>query len=715
MKAIHVAAAVVFASLLAACGGDAVRGTGGNETLPGGSDETEPTILEPPEPPADGIWTRIFPLGEGVTPEHHPSELEATQSTCPPSETTLTKLDRWSSRAVIAGSKGLLTKSIVMPEAAEPAFGLPTTVEIAADVGVPGSWRQTIHRRKVWLEIVAQIRTIRREVAPTETSGGETRCPPEEAWGFSEFRRNCGIGYPDHHDHGGYVVLHKQFVVKRDHPLRETIAEIFHTGIGAEDETGLREEMRALADSDYASTRFDIEVRGVPRPDSSLLDGAGKITAENVLRYIDDLEERYTSALEEERYPDPAYGRVIRQGVKPYSPSQIETCGVASSRETIDCYGTFVRRLRRFEHENGRLQRTLDRVRWRLAHPHRVAWAAPRRETMAAYEAFVVDVEACAETHSERQDACSKVHYKEEEAAICDACSLPQECQPGTLLDRFDQLPSAEVVAGPPATIRHYRVGHNDRIAAGSVSESPSYGEDICVLTGVGGAFRGTDERVRLTPDPEEGHWVLETRSSRRRSEEQMSATMSCVSSRLFQIDAADETWHRATYTDETRGASDDGTDMSPGKYAHALTGLAGTMRGKSDGANIEVGPPRESATLAATSGSGRFRSWGTSWGLDFPEPRRPAISRTAQVGDPGGRTRLASADGAICYLTRVAGNFKSAREWAKVGIEDGYWYLETHAGCAKRKALGLGSECKTRRDLVAAAACYEFDQRQDD
>jgi hypothetical protein len=221
---------------------------------------------------------------------------------------------------------------------------------------------------------------------------------------------------------------------------------------------------------------------------------------------------------------------------------------------------------------------------------------------------------------------------------------------------------------------------------------------DVCVLTRVSGKFVGGGESARVVVLGD--RWFLEVRSSQ---EEAVSGIAYCFRKRGF---LANGPQRRTSTLFEAR----EGHAVSTlnGDHATFVAGVNGHLRGGGEHTRIVQSPVAcKPSELRVGSASGYLKSWayaffaGTSGsGLPAKFFQENEFSLNHVSGLFPKSVDMAPIDDAMCYFTRLQGQFDGGGEWAEIfaDLDSKRWRLQAKAG--------------GDAEVFAAARCYKRDQR---
>lgn len=225
--------------------------------------------------------------------------------------------------------------------------------------------------------------------------------------------------------------------------------------------------------------------------------------------------------------------------------------------------------------------------------------------------------------------------------------------------------------------------------------------DGICMLTGVGGKFRGGGERVQVEVDPIHRWWRLTGTSS----QTGVSARARCLRwSEFSGLGAGRRVLGRFGYTDhgyggdgypfwEYRTCDFVGSNVAVSDQHSTfcwLSSMSGLFEGGAENVHVRVHDDRnwrvgaqncteepfvDAGAMCADFGLGLRSAWYT------PE-------RTWRQGEAP--VDLGSVTGSVCGLTHVGGRFSGAGESVWITQRDGRWWLEGHS-------LSAGVEARAR------------------
>jgi len=242
----------------------------------------------------------------------------------------------------------------------------------------------------------------------------------------------------------------------------------------------------------------------------------------------------------------------------------------------------------------------------------------------------------------------------------------------------------------------------------------------VCVLTSVGGEFRGGGEIVGVKVHDDDNFWHLELVSH---AESGVEGTAYCFRKDAFHANGTDRVISPNPPFEAQAGDGGGGTDTWNGDAATFLAGVSGNFRGGDEHARIvQSSDPATPSKLALGASSDYLRAWAysffagtwhaappakffqdTQFDLDHvnigtPNPDRATLATTGDPAFPPSTTD------AMCYLTRVQGEFDGTGEWIEI-----YPIFDSDIGAERWEFFANGSG---DAELFASARCYLKDQR---
>lgn len=355
------------------------------------------------------------------------------------------------------------------------------------------------------------------------------------------------------------------------------------------------------------------------------------------------------------------------------------------------------------------------RVSWLSDHPERVridnvlTWGGAQRRAEALRDCASLDGGQLARWRCLAQTP--------DTGDACHTCPVtPERCDPllSPLSTRAMMRVQPERSLTRPAQVFEAR--------GDQTVEGPRVDEALCVLSKVSGGFRGAGEQLRVVRGAgEDARWKLITTSGRRREEEHVHATMTCVPREAFLGADGPAVW--LGEREIVMRAQDDPEEVitleqQTGRL-HLVQGVGGSLDGSAEGVHLigERGYLYSkqgylTATLLSTGvqpapGANIFTSMltrGDDFAIDRLEDGAWIDHRVQR------RRRLVHADEGLCTLQTVQGMFTSNREVASLEIDaGGYWTLTLTSGCATRSKESV---CDTIYPVRANVSCIAYDQR---
>jgi hypothetical protein len=257
--------------------------------------------------------------------------------------------------------------------------------------------------------------------------------------------------------------------------------------------------------------------------------------------------------------------------------------------------------------------------------------------------------------------------------------------------------------------------------------------EEVCFLTGMAGRFSGGGESVAL--EIVDGKWQLRGKSQQLG----MSAAVDCFDREAFDQDGVHASLKNLS--EDVTGYSSEGSDcwhgvetLLPGDYAAALAGITGALRGGAEYVEtLQASTLTNDSQLVAHSCQGPVWGNATMTRVSY-DPTPGYASDVAQFIGPDGEgtaaiageweafsagassVEMASAEQAVCFLKRVAGEFNGGGERAFIDLGPSHrWVLHAEALSgdgvwAEAMCLNLDQHCP-----VGGCEQIEFDPPRDD
>lgn len=566
---------------------------------------------------------------------------------------------------------------------------------------------------------VLELNTVARNFALMDDDDLNRTCDADIPTDYQKFLHACGTHWLQSEKLGGYIVVLVEStelttLLEADYEMEGSLPLTEQIGLNTNAAGRLFQQLQ------YGSLDATVSLVGLPALGfgSANADGIIGLDSSDVNAYVQQLFNDLDAGL---NGPDrdtrlAAYGVPLHQNLQS-SRGLMLSCGVELPDEVsegLQCadeaFAAFDRSQKSELDKPGREllnPPTLERV---LAEEARWDWGEEPEENQRRHQEASDHIATCKnDVIPPIADACARAYTDGQYADLCAICAIPTEADlpdspTGCTELELDALARdlddvTRYAPDAPGLVAH----HVDQGADEAIGDLD---QQVCLLTGVQGAFAGGGEKVLL--EPSNGYWRLEVQSRRKEMSERLRARASCVDKDAF-IDLGG----RPKWLDESANHGPEGTIFPGKKYGLALAGVQGKLDGMGDKAKVDPGA-LQGAAIRQGSVS---HAWGTSFGVDHPrggeaEVRAPqSITSNTHPDRAVNRITLSRSSDAVCYLTSVSGDFDGGGEWARVVREGINWELQVGAACVDQAGFFGTGECLERKEVQASAACMDFDQ----
>ncbi|TXD34760.1 hypothetical protein FRC98_18175 [Lujinxingia vulgaris] len=421
------------------------------------------------------------------------------------------------------------------------------------------------------------------------------------------------------------------------------------------------------------------------------------------------IHERLFEHRADNEYEHPAFGIPYAFTTEPYNSVELTYCHADAFEDELECLHEFETRRASFISPSSDLKIWHDHLRWVLANPARVIWQSNTSDRQAPLQSWVDEVQLCIDTLHQNAASCAtavdaQARGDDTAPLLCDACTLPADCDPEALLAELDDLrlpyndDSQEMFLHPR---RFEPLFHDaEQNKSGGVRGAEDW---LCTLNSISGYFAGGAESVMLSREVDttvgRSYWHLDFDSGRAHAAtgERLRAGVSCIPRALFG-DASFELENDA-FTDLSTSARTTTEVVGTRRQLHALAGIGGRLGGLQTFAQTALEPSSDDA-LATIASTDELRARVLSFGsvedgaedggalrLISPASEFTLQNPPAEPGEASTETTriLARLDEAYCYLTEISGQFDGRTELVDLNATYDHWQLRVRAAAGKQ------------------------------
>ncbi len=475
--------------------------------------------------------------------------------------------------------------------------------------------------------------------------------------------------------------------------------------------------------------------------------------------------ETYQAALRNGDLTATTYGATIGQRFDYYTGQQLSACGVPyQEQDAFACFnnmfsGTYNPRypgpLEAIEVElDWLLQHEADRIVWDdFEGPHGESAREMAEQVLGSIRLCRIDTVEVHRGLGPYEEACVRSltipgpvqpdprgpSYTWEEN-VCQTCQIPvPSCQVPAILARYNELPSYRILNPipelPPLPMANEVAQTYWKGASSSTEILHKLDSHLCVWSGLKGKMAGAGEEARVYPDLSSDEWKMRVRSGQS-GNGTIHAGAICTLKDNFWDSKTPTAWTTPlNYEAKAQSGSPDTVMLGLNQFFSTLSGIKGRMRGTGEQATVTQRAP--ASELRAQSHQGTLHAWATTVGtlmpqggehrfLRLPDPDNDqstvqAVNITTKKNStPTSRDteyveyKLAPADEALCYLTKVSGKFDGGGERVRLEQRDGYWFIKANAGCDNwgSNASANRKHCSDWKQVVAQTRCVAYNQR---
>ena len=554
---------------------------------------------------------------------------------------------------------------------------------------------------------------------------------------FKQFNGNCGTTYIDEQELGGWVLLTTK-VTRESSALRADIAKELELNMGASSKTGFSEVAQTL--SEYSADLGPIYMNSVgdmkPQNLEEVNPGSGvyEVTISDLGDYKEEMDYRFENEFDGEELHKDVYGVVLDISQESYSAPQFKQCGLSDNPEDLRAYTCVTENFTvasKLRNSTGEIDQLLKAISDYLNNAEDYDWNNNKQQTQADLQALQTDLQECKDVSNGVPSKHSRCKYAVNQGSrsnFCDRCKIGEKCSAGSLVDRYEGLTDGvnlERIPGEHTTYEQIRTGTSSHSADAEA-------RSICVLQKVNGAFADRLDVMKVSHDGAWKDWTLEVADTGPKDIYRMSSRMACAdegeftdpsnSNSNFYIGFLEYTpnWISSGNTYSTRLTNYEDHAAAVNYYSGTSNGLGEYVRInekeiiKNEGTEDQKERPIDEL-IVGNAAKSRYDNGikGGAIRFGFYNSDRPGgVEKDRKSVDSNGYQKafLANVDEALCYLTKVSGEFDGAGEHASV-VQDGYsWKLRTGAVCQKRIPRKRNKKDCDRKEIQAQARCYYYD-----
>jgi len=588
------------------------------------------------------------------------------------------------------------------------------------------------------IRVVKIERGFKEEPDGSETVDILSYCAPDEEGNgghnfadFQTFNQECGTRYVDHQEIGGWVVLTTK-LSEASAEMRAEIAGALRNNEGASSNLSFSQLKGQLNDfyggQDMPIQKLYMNVVGLKEPSmQEVVPGSGVYLTS--LSTLDSYKKSVDAGFD---FPDekfvPTNEILLDTIISKYGKAEFNACGLngsANERQyqcVTEAYGTAAE----FQDSTGKIGKILGSIKTYVNNPADFNWSNNRISKTDKLNTLKEDIEDCQEAYKNTlHSKCTKTVNSGNISDFCSECGIPDGCSIKDLETRHETLTEG-------ITRDRGRANHEsfEQYGNGSVQFSEGGGTSLCVMQKVNGllALRSDEIRVHMDEDPDgdsKNEWQLSvTQPTSRHLDFRSSGRMACVIKPEFTDTSRDDPdfdvdseWLTdvaySGYPTEEEVIIDQGTQDA------ALNRYNGSSNGLGEYAMIER-PPAGANTFSLKANSEAhanddegIQGGAHKFGFRTSDRVNGPIAWTDKykVNSNGDRDQqLVPVDEAICYLTKVSGEFDGGGEYASISQEEYHWHLKVGSVCHGKAARWLNADNCDRKEIKAKARCYYYD-----
>ena len=560
---------------------------------------------------------------------------------------------------------------------------------------------------------------------------------------FSNFADNCGTGYTDSQELGGWMLLTMK-VKTEDGEVKQDIGTEIGINLGENTNIGFSNVKETLTGYSGDISQIYMNTAGLMEPmnitaidqsdETSADSGVYTVSLQDVVDYQNAVNNRVEQALQQEDPHHSDLGVVLDATRKRYLNSQLDACGLNSSQngQAYQCATSSFATAGRFKDSTDKLSQFLARITDYTDHDEDYTWGGDIQQTQNELDELKNRIIECRDQDIPNLTrGCATVVRNNDIGNFCNECRVGTKCDIDRIQTRFSSL--TDGIRRDRGIAEH--VTHATR-GDTFVSHSAGRNTSLCAIQKVSGKFSTDNDGVKLRHNSTYGNWRLTVSEEGGGSRDQMyrhSSRMGCVGHNEFH-DASrtsDPTVPNPNFTldhmmtsPNQRAFHDTSSRSETLSNNQKMASPISQYNGTSDGLGewVKTSPAPDTGTgdgYIETNSEAQYSP--TDYGIDgsaftfgFPNSDRGAggpMSNPYNVAMNGKEERLIGEAGKVfCYLTKVSGEFDGGGEKASVYTDEYHWYLEVDSVCHKvGKRKRSPNDCDNK-EIKATARCYYYD-----